>query len=126
MLRYNGWNVPEGMEETNNYVPDLHDKDQDLIDQAGHGGGDFVIIREFFECIRENREPIFDVYFATTCASVGILAHRSLLERGTPIDIPDFRKEEDRVKYENDRLSPFYGPNREEPTIACCSHENSK
>ncbi|MBQ1954433.1 MAG: Gfo/Idh/MocA family oxidoreductase [Clostridia bacterium] len=122
MLRYNGWNVPEGMAEVNNYVPDLHDKDQDLIDQAGHGGGDFVIIREFFECIRENRTPVFDVYFATTCASVGILAHRSLLEKGTPIDIPDFRKEEDRAKYENDRISPFYGANGEEPTIAFCSH----
>ncbi|MBQ1956022.1 MAG: hypothetical protein II350_09845, partial [Clostridia bacterium] len=76
----------------------------------------------FFECIRENKEPTFDVYFATTCASVGILAHRSLLERGTPIDIPDFRKEEDRAKYENDRLSPFYGADGSEPTIACCSH----
>ena len=30
----------------------------------------------------------------------------------------DFRKEEDRVKYENDRISPFYGTDGTEPTIA--------
>jgi hypothetical protein len=55
-------------------------------------------------------------------ASVGILAHRSLLERGVPYDIPDFRREEDRVKYENDHIAPFWGPNGERPTIVACSH----
>lgn len=50
-------------------------------------------------------------------ASVGILAHRSMLEGGVPYDVPDFRKEEDRVKFEKDYLSPFYGTNGEKPTI---------
>ena len=57
-------------------------------------------------------------------ASVGILAHRSLLERGVPYDIPDFRREEDRVKYENDHLSPFFGPNGEAPSIKAGSRDN--
>ena len=30
-----------------------------------------------------------------------------MLEGGMPYDIPDFRKEEDRIKYENDDLSPY-------------------
>ena len=34
-----------------------------------------------------------------------------------PYDIPDFHKEEDRKKYENDHLSPFYGTDGTEPTI---------
>ena len=51
-------------------------------------------------------------------ASVAILGHRSMLENGVPYDIPDFRKEEDRVKYENDTISPFYGTDGTEPTIA--------
>ena len=63
-----------------------------------------------------------DVYFATTLASVAILAHRSQLEKGTPFDIPDFRKEEDRKKWENDKLTPFYGADGSEPTLPCCSH----
>ena len=55
-------------------------------------------------------------------ASVAILGHRSLLERGVPYDVPDFRKEEDRVLYENDHVSPFYGQDGSEPTVQCCSH----
>ena len=50
-------------------------------------------------------------------ASVAILSHRSILNGGAPYDIPDFRKEEDRVKYENDHETPFWGPNGEAPTV---------
>ena len=79
------------------------------------------MFREFFSCIRENRKPEFDEYFATTCASVAILAHRSLMEKGVPYDIPDFRKEEDRVKWENDHLCPI--PRTGIPaSFPCCSH----
>jgi predicted dehydrogenase len=126
MLRYNKWDVPEGMESKNEYDPDWDDKDKALIEQSGHGGGDFYVIREFLNCIRENKRPVFDEYFATTMASVAILAHRSVLERGAPYDIPDFHKEEDRVKYENDRLTPFFGSDGSEPTVPCCSHPDHK
>ena len=121
LLRYNKWETPEGKESNNAYNPSWNDPDEALIKSAGHGGGDFLVIREFFDCIRENRRPEFDVYFATTMASVAILSHRSLLERGVPYDIPDFRREEDREKYENDRLTPFFGPNGERPTVDACS-----
>ena len=50
-------------------------------------------------------------------ASVAILAHRSTLEGGKPYDIPDFHKEEDRKKFENDTLSPFWGTDGTAPTI---------
>lgn len=120
LLNYNSWQVPEGVPAPRScYVPKLRDKDAELAKKAGHGGGDFFVIREFLNCIRENKRPEFDVYFATTMASVAILGHRSMLENGVPYDIPDFRNEEDRVKYENDTLSPFYGTDGTEPTIAC-------
>jgi hypothetical protein len=45
----------------------------------------------------------------------------SMLEGGAPYDIPDFRKEEERVKYENDRATPFYGTDGSAPSIPCCS-----
>lgn len=122
LLRYNKWDVPEGGHSTSVYKPDWPEKDRALIEKAGHGGGDFFVIREFLNCIREGKRPVFDVYAATTMASVGILSHRSLLERGIPYDIPDFRREEDRVKYENDHLSPFWGPNGEEPSLRASSH----
>jgi len=125
MLRYNSWNVPEGKEKVNAYYADWVDEDKEKIEASGHGGGDFLVIREFFTCIRENKRPVMDVYFATTMASVGILAHRSMLEGGVPYDIPDFRREEDRKQYENDHITPFYGTDGSEPTIACDSHPNT-
>ena len=121
MLNYNKWNVPEGMEEHNYYKPEFPEEDKPLLEKAGHGGSDFYVFREFISCIRENRRPEFDEYFATTMASVGILAHRSILEGNKPFDIPDFHREEDRVKFENDELTPFYGKNGESPTLPCCS-----
>ena len=54
-------------------------------------------------------------------ASVAILGHKSLLEKGVPYDIPDFRNEEDRKKWENDFSTPFRIGDKE-PDIPCCSH----
>ena len=54
-------------------------------------------------------------------SAVGILAHRSVLEGGKPYDVPDFTKEEDRVRWEKDTLSPFYTYGTNEPTIQCSS-----
>jgi len=121
MLRYNGWDVPEGKEKENEYKAEWQaESDGAMAAQAGHGGADFFVMKEFLSCIREGRKPVFDEYFSTTCSSVGILGHRSMLEKGVPYDIPDFHREEDRVKYENDRLTPFY-VNGEAPTLPCCS-----
>ena len=121
MLRYNDWEIPQGQEVQKCYIPEWPEEVRALVESVGHGGGDFFVVREFFRCIREGSQPEFDVYFATTCASVGILSHRSLLEKGAPYDIPDFRREEDRQKYENDWLSPFPGRDGT-ATVPCCSH----
>jgi hypothetical protein len=59
-------------------------------------------------------------------SSVAILGHRSMLEGGVPYDIPDFENEDDVKKYENDYLSPFYGPDGSAPTLPCCSHPDFK
>lgn len=119
---YNDWEIPDGYEEKGCYEPEWHDKDEELIKESGHGGGDFLVIRNFFEGIRLGKQPFFDVYRSTAMASVAILAHRSILEGGKPFDIPDFHRESDRQAYENDTLTPFYGINGEEPTLPCCSH----
>lgn len=118
LLSFNEQHIPEGMERVNKYEADFEPGLKEDAEKAGHGGGDFFIVREFFGSIRENRKPIFDEYFATTMASVAILGHRSAMEYGTPYDIPDFRKEEDRVKYENDFLTPCYDSKGNAPTIA--------
>ncbi|MBQ7826803.1 MAG: Gfo/Idh/MocA family oxidoreductase [Clostridia bacterium] len=123
---YNDWEIPEGEEERQVYVPDFPEDVRMLAEKAGHGGGDFFVIREFFNAIRQGKQPEFDVYFATAMASTAILAHRSLMEFGVPYDIPDFRNENDRARYENDTATPFLGPNGSAPTIPCCSHPDYK
>ena len=122
-IHYNSWDKPEELETNEiSYIPEWPEDERELIEQAGHGGGDFFVIREMFRAIRENKKPEFDEYFATTLASVGILGHRSMLEHGTTYEIPDFHKEEDRVKYENDTLTPFYGSDGSTPTIRPSNH----
>jgi predicted dehydrogenase len=123
LLRYNSWNVPEGMETINRYIPEWTDKDKDLIEKSGHGGSDFVTLRMFFNCVREGKQPErpFDVYSAVSMSSVAILGHRSMLNGGQRIEIPDFTKEEQREKYENDNLTPYYGADGSKPTVPVTS-----
>ena len=122
MLRYNRWDVPEGQKGSSLYDPGWQDEDANLAISAGHEGSDFFVMRNFLRCIETGKKPDFDVYFATTMASVAILAHRSILEGGKTFRVPDFRREEDRKEYENDTLTPFYGSDGSEPTLPCCSN----
>jgi len=124
MLRYNSWSKPEGMEEKNLYTPGWNDKDEKLIETSGHGGGDYLTVRMFLDCIKEGRQPEhpFDIYSAVNMSSVAILSHRSMLEGGKPYDIPDLTSPEGKALYENDRLTPFYGSDGSAPTLPCCSH----
>ena len=125
-LNFNSWDIPEGKKESNIYMPEWEkDMDIEAIEKAGHGGGDYFTIHDFFKCIRENVQPEMDVYFATTMSVTGILAFRSILEN-KPFDIPNMKNEEERKKYENDRETPFYYSNGDEPTIRCCSDANFK
>lgn len=124
MLRYSDWAIPEGKEEVNLYDPEWNDGDEDFINRAGHGGGDYIVARMFLDCIRENRQPEhpYDIYSAVSMSSTAILAHRSILNGGVPYEIPDFRFEEYRKEYENDRQTPFYGTDGSVPNIPCCSN----
>lgn len=117
MLRFNSCDQPEGMKHVNKYTPEWNIEDKDLAEKAGHGGGDFFTVKVFLDCIKENKQPMFDVYFATTLSAVAILAHKSALEYGVPYDVPNFRLEEDRVKYENDFDTPMWGSDGSAPTI---------
>ncbi|MBQ2846946.1 MAG: Gfo/Idh/MocA family oxidoreductase [Clostridia bacterium] len=124
MLRYNDWHIPEGKEEINLYEPKWNDNDEEFIEKSGHGGGDYIIARMFLDCIRKGGEPEhpYDIYSAVAMASTAILAHRSILNGGMPYDIPDFRLEECRKEYENDRQTPFCGTDGSKPNIPCCSN----
>lgn len=123
-VRYNPWSVPEGDIRSKEYQPSWDDPDEEILIKSGHGGADYLTARYFLECIEKNVQPEhpFDVYSATVMSSVAILAHRSVLNGGQSYAIPDFRSEEDRALYENDRETPFYTLDGGKPTIASCSN----
>ncbi|MDD7595295.1 MAG: hypothetical protein PUJ71_07205 [Clostridiales bacterium] len=106
---FNSYNTPAGSPRDSVYAPTFP-YDGDKAAKCGHSGGDYYVCREFVEVLLGKREPFFDVYRATAMASCGILGWRSCLENGRMYEIPDFRREEDRVKYENDTASPFVKP----------------
>ncbi|MCC6444718.1 MAG: Gfo/Idh/MocA family oxidoreductase [Armatimonadetes bacterium] len=100
------WDRREGDVGEKIYAPDfpVH---ADLARRAGHGGGDFFTNYFFAEAIRKNEQPYLDVYRGLEMTLVGIQGWRSCLENGAPFEIPDFRREEVRKRYENDDWSPF-------------------
>lgn len=75
--------------------------------RLGHGGIDFWLILYFIKYINGEHEPFFDVYRSTALSAAAILAWRSVLDGSREYEIPDFSKEEDKKKYEDDFYSPF-------------------
>ncbi|HAA73720.1 TPA: hypothetical protein DCE37_01190 [Candidatus Latescibacteria bacterium] len=100
------WDLKPGQPQERTYVPDWPEH-ADRARQAGHGGGDFWTNFEFANAIRSGEAPFLDVYRGVAMSSVGILAWKSALEDGAPLDVPDFRDELSRKAYENDNASPF-------------------
>ena len=108
MLRvvHEEWDRKEGDFSEKIYKPDfpVH---AGLAKKSGHGGGDFFMNYHFAEAIRRNEQPYLDVYKGLDMSLIAIQAWRSCLANGAPIEIPNFRNESVRVKYENDDWSPF-------------------
>jgi len=87
------------------YTPSFH-RHAEEAKKAGHGGGDFFTVEDFVEAIIQNKKPPIDVYQAMDMTLPGILGYRSACQGNVALDVPDFRKEEVRKKYENDHWSP--------------------
>ena len=123
MLRYSQHTAPAGQPAAKLYEPAFNDSDTEMIEKSGHGGADYLTLKQFINCINNKMQPCFpfDIYSATVMSSVAILSHRSMLEGGRPYDIPDFKEEKWRKVYENDRLCPYYGGDGKAPTLPCCS-----
>ncbi len=60
--------------------------------KSGHGGGDFFVVADFVDAIRNNTAPPIDVYKACEWTAVGLLSELSITNNGRQIDMPHFRK----------------------------------
>ncbi len=90
--------------------------------QTGHGGSDFFVVWEFVKSIRKKERPPIDIYKAMDMTLPGIIGYKSALSGNLPLEIPDFRKESVRKKYEKDNWSPDpkdkkLGKNQPPPSI---------
>ena len=113
------WDLEPGEEAERVYTPDWPEHG-DLARQAGHGGGDFWTNFHFTNAIRSGEQPFLDVYRGVTMSSVGILAWKSALQDGAPLEVPDFRSEDSRRRVEDDNWSPWpehAGPDQPPPSI---------
>ncbi|MCI8852846.1 MAG: Gfo/Idh/MocA family oxidoreductase [Lachnospiraceae bacterium] len=69
----------------------------------GHSGSDFYTMWNFVEKIKGNpKAEIIDVYEALDMGLPGILAYRSVLRGGVPVEVPDFRHPAVREYYRYD------------------------
>ena len=121
-LYYHSFTKPEDVPECITvYRPDpaRFGKRAEEALKAGHGGGDFWIVENMKEYFLRDVTPFFDVYKGVAMSATAILGLRSSLNHGENMAIPDFSKEEERVKWENDDLTPFPDENGEGMTMPC-------
>jgi hypothetical protein len=60
------------------------------VKTAGHGGMDYLIMREFTDCVRNDRPFPIDVYDAATIMITTVLSEQSIASGGRPVAFPDF------------------------------------
>ncbi len=58
--------------------------------QGGHSGMDYLCIRDFVDCLIENRPMPIDVYDMASWMAVTALSEESLAKGGMPVAFPDF------------------------------------
>ena len=58
---------------------------------AGHGGGDYYIVKDFIDAIETNTQPELNVYKAAEWTSVALLSQLSVTNQGKLLEVPNFR-----------------------------------
>ena len=94
--RYNGIAVGEvhhwsKMDEyRDKYEHPYWARDGKKAQASGHGGGDFFVLRDFVEMVRQGREPWIDVYDAASWSSICQCSRESLDLGSRAVEVPDF------------------------------------
>ena len=73
------------------YRPDLLPKEIAEFSEGGHGGSHPHLAHEFIRSIVENRAPKVDAVTAADWTGAGLCAHRSALQGGDSVVVPDYR-----------------------------------
>jgi predicted dehydrogenase len=73
------------------HLPDIWRNPSEAALRAGHGGGDYFIVRDFIDAIRRGAPPPIDVYRAMDYTVPGLISEQSIAQGGVPLPVPDFR-----------------------------------
>lgn len=64
----------------------------EIANGSGHGGIDYFITREFINAVKEQRQPVLDVYDAAAWSAVTPLSEASIAQGSAPQFFPDFTR----------------------------------
>jgi predicted dehydrogenase/GNAT superfamily N-acetyltransferase len=84
-------------------------------DGIGHGGGDYFVLRDFLEAIRDDREPQTDIHRALDMTLPGLMS-RPAIEAGTWVGVPDSRAW--LTEQSGGQLVMVWPPDRQAPTAS--------
>jgi len=73
------------------YLPDAWRHTPDADKKAGHGGGDYFVIRDFVDAVTGERPTPIDIHAAMDMTLPGLTSQQSIREGGRWIDVPDSR-----------------------------------
>lgn len=77
-------------EQFSEYLPRIW-KDMDKQKtHCGHGGMDYLMLREFFRAVQEGRPMPIDIYDAAAWMVITPLSEQSIARQGAAVEIPDF------------------------------------
>jgi predicted dehydrogenase len=79
------------LSEFEEHLPDFWRNPPEEAKRAGHGGGDYWIIRDWVTAIETGAPPPIDVYTGLEWTAAGLCSQLSIDNGGVPIRVPDFR-----------------------------------
>lgn len=66
---------------------------EEKAEGAGHGGMDFIEDYRLVQCLREGKPTDSDVYDGATISAVVALSEKSIAEKSSPVEFPDFTRD---------------------------------
>ena len=86
--------------EYNDLLPERYKSGEG--DGAGHGGGDYYIVKDFVDAIKTGIQPELNVYKAAEWTSVALLSQLSVTNQGKILEVPKFRPN---MKWEEKKIT---------------------
>ena len=95
-----GYSVWKPLSEFREYLPERYKSGEG--DGAGHGGGDYYIVKDFVDAIKTGIQPELNVYKAAEWTSVALLSQLSVTNQGKILEVPKFRPN---MKWEEKKIT---------------------